>query len=350
MIDDVLVRARARLGQRRAVVDARAGERRRSPARRAGGRRRRRRRARSSRSASPPPVSSTIRPAPSTRSADRVLDRQQLGAEPARLVGRAAREVGAARARSGSRGSSRSGSTVPAWPPGASRSTMHRAQPLGRAVDRGGEAGGAAADDHEVVVLGGRLRRRRRAARRARARSGARAPCRPRAARPAAARRRRRRPCSSSRASPSRSTSSQRAGTRLRARKSRRSCESRREAVADHAHAAGLERRAGLPRRQQVLDDRVELLLGRVPRLEQVVVELDLVDRLDRRLGVGVGGQQHALGVRARACAPRPGTRCPAMPRHALVGDQQRDLLAARRRAPSARPAPRAPESARTIR
>ena len=42
-----------------------------------------------------------------------------------------------------------------------------------------------------------------------------------------------------------------------------------------------LERRtvAGDPVREQVVDDRVELLLGRVPRLQQVLVELDLVDR-----------------------------------------------------------------------
>ena len=48
---DVLVRARARLGHRRAVVDAGAGQLGEARARRAGGRRRRRRRARSSRSA-----------------------------------------------------------------------------------------------------------------------------------------------------------------------------------------------------------------------------------------------------------------------------------------------------------
>ena len=55
------------------------------------------------------------------------------------------------------------------------------------------------------------------------------------------------------------------------------------EAVADDAHAAGLERRAGLPVVEQVVDDRVELLLGRVPGLEQVVVERDLVDGLRSR-------------------------------------------------------------------
>ena len=101
------------------------------------------------------------------------------------------------------------------------------------------------------------------------------------------------------------------------------------EAVADHAHAAGLQRRARLPRRQQVLDDRVQLLLGRVPGLEQVVVEVDLVDGLDRGLGVGVGRQQHALGV-GHELARLDQVLGPGHPGHALVGDQQRDLLAAR--------------------
>ena len=127
----------------------------------------------------------------------------------------------------GSRGSSRSGSTVPAWPPGASRSTITVFRPSRGAVHRGGEAGGAAADDREVVVVGrgrggdaeplGQLEHRRALEHRAvleqRHRQALAA--------------RRRSTVSSSRASASRSTSSQRIGTRLRARKSRRSCESR---------------------------------------------------------------------------------------------------------------------------
>ena len=158
--------------------------------------------------------------------ADRVLDRQQLGAEPSRLVDRAAGEVGAGQA-------AREAEVVldPARHPrlAAGRLALDEdgLQALGRAVDRRGQSGGAAADDHEVVVLGRRARRTRRGARRARARSGARAPSRPPAARPGARRFSTPVIVSSSRASASRSTSSQRIGTRLRARKSRRSCESR---------------------------------------------------------------------------------------------------------------------------
>ncbi len=102
-----------------------------------------------------------------------------------------------------------------------------------------------------------------------------------------------------------------------------------REAVADDPYAARRQRGARLPRRQQVFDDREQLFLGRVPRLQQVVVERDLVDRRDRRLGVGVRRQQHALGVGRELSRLeqilRAGHR-----RHPLVGDQHRDLVTAR--------------------
>ena len=95
----------------------------------------------------------------------------------------------------------------------------------------------------------------------------------------------------------------------------------------DHAHAAGLERGARLPCRQQVLDDRNELLLGRVPGLQQVVVEGHLVDRRDGGLGVGIGGQQDSLGLRNQAARLHQVVGA-GHARHALVGDQKRDLLA----------------------
>ena len=101
------------------------------------------------------------------------------------------------------------------------------------------------------------------------------------------------------------------------------------EAVADDAQPARLERRARLPGREQILEHREELLLGRIPRLEQVVVERDLVDRRDGRARVRIGGEQHALGVghdRARL-HQEIGAR---HDRHALVGQEQRDLVAAR--------------------
>ena len=157
--------------------------------------------------------------------ADGVLHGQELGAEAARLVGRPAREVGAAEAH-------REAEVVldPARLAGLAAGRValdeHGAQALRRAVDGGGEARRAAADDDEVVVALRRLHLDAEALgelEHGRALEHAR---RPRAAPPAGAPRRRRSTCSSSRASPSRSTSIQRAGMPLRATKSRRSCES----------------------------------------------------------------------------------------------------------------------------
>ena len=99
--------------------------------------------------------------------------------------------------------------------------------------------------------------------------------------------------------------------------------------MADDAQPARLERRARLPGRQQVLEHREEPLLGRIPRLQQVVVERDLVDRRDRRSRVGVGGQQHALGVGDDRAGLHQEVRA-GHHRHALVGEQQGDLVAAR--------------------
>ena len=64
--------------------------------------------------------------------------------------------------------------------------------------------------------------------------------------------------------------------------------------------------RVGLrPVAEQVVDDGVEPLFGRIPRLEQVVVQADVVDRLDRDVGVGVRGEQEVLRARrwVRACS-----------------------------------------------
>ena len=61
-----------------------------------------------------------------------------------------------------------------------------------------------------------------------------------------------------------------------------------------------LERRAVLflPLVQQFLHARVQVFFRRVPRLHQVIVQLHLVNRLDRRVCVGVCRQQRAPRVR----------------------------------------------------
>ena len=96
-------------------------------------------------------------------------------------------------------------------------------------------------------------------------------------------------------------------------------------------HHPGLRHRPviGLqPGLQQRVDHRVQLLLRRVPRLEQVVVEVDDVDRVDRGAGVRVGGEQDP---------PGPGVDVHGLLEeldavhlgHPVVGQDHRDQLAA---------------------
>ena len=94
--------------------------------------------------------------------------------------------------------------------------------------------------------------------------------------------------------------------------------------------AQPLERRsvAGGPVGEQVVEDRVELLVGRIPGLEEVLVEADLVDRADGDVGVGVGGQQDALrlGLERDRLGEELGA---GHRRHALVDEEERHRIAA---------------------
>ena len=267
-----------------------------------------------------------MRPEPSTRSAGGVLDGQELGPEPARLVGRATRQIRPAQ-------SGREPQVVldPARLPGLSAGRLafdhDRLQSLRRAVDRRAQTGRAAADDHQVVVLGRRLSgdaeslgelEHRRTLEHGPVLEQ-------RHRQPILVEGRHLEELASLRVAldvePSRRH--QIAGQEV-AQVVRRT----REAVPDQPHPARLQGRARLPSRQQILDDREQLLLGRVPRLEQVVIERYLIDGLDRRLGVRVRGQQHALGGRddlARAHEVVGALHA----RHPLVGYEQGNLLAA---------------------
>ena len=98
--------------------------------------------------------------------------------------------------------------------------------------------------------------------------------------------------------------------------------------VADDPHAVEAVGVLAVPLVEQVVEHRVQPLLGRCPWLHQVVVEPDLVDRPDRHVGVGVCGEQDELGVRGvRLRAPEQldaGHR-----RHPMVGHDQGDRLVA---------------------
>ena len=101
-------------------------------------------------------------------------------------------------------------------------------------------------------------------------------------------------------------------------------------AVPDHADVDLGERVLGAPVVEQVVDDGVEPVLGRVPRLEQVVVQADLVDRRDRDVGVGV--RRHQQVLRRRCVRARLGEQLDAgHAGHPLVGHHERDRAAAQR-------------------
>ena len=98
--------------------------------------------------------------------------------------------------------------------------------------------------------------------------------------------------------------------------------------VADHADHRVPVGVIVAPVAEQVVDDGVEPVLGWVPRLEEVVVETDLVDRLDRHVGVGVRREQQQLGV--RRLAAYLGEHLDAgHPRHPLIGGHQGDRATA---------------------
>jgi hypothetical protein len=107
--------------------------------------------------------------------------------------------------------------------------------------------------------------------------------------------------------------------------------------VAARRPAAGqkpeaVERRpiAGNPIREEVVDNRIQAVLGWIPRLEQVVVEANLVDRADRDIGVRVRGQEDALrgGLQRNGLAQELD---PGHPGHPLVDDEGRDRISAPR-------------------
>ena len=112
-----------------------------------------------------------------------------------------------------------------------------------------------------------------------------------------------------------------------------------RQPIADHAHGvavsvreAGRARCGGTPVLEQVVEHGVQPLLGGMPGLHEVVVEPDLVDGAHRHLGVGVRGEEDAL--RVRGFGGDMGEQLDARhPRHALIGDDERQRVTTRHEA-----------------
>jgi hypothetical protein len=83
-----------------------------------------------------------------------------------------------------------------------------------------------------------------------------------------------------------------------------------------------------LPILQQFIQDRVEFFLRRVPGFHQVIVQPHFVDGVDRRLGIGVGGEQDAFGLRIDLDGLHQKFHSSHL-RHALVNQKQRHGLIA---------------------
>ena len=103
----------------------------------------------------------------------------------------------------------------------------------------------------------------------------------------------------------------------------------RRPLVADQPQSLRLGEVLGLPPVEQIVDHREEAFLGRIPGLREVVIEVGDVDRLDRRVDVRVGGEEHA--PRQRVDVARLREHVGALhARHALIADHHRQRIAAR--------------------
>ena len=68
-------------------------------------------------------------------------------------------------------------------------------------------------------------------------------------------------------------------------------------ALTDDTDAPEGRRVFGVPICEQVVENGVEILLGRIPGFHQVMMQTNIVDRRDGSGGIGVGGEQDASGV-----------------------------------------------------
>src|SRR5262245_47497667 len=74
---------------------------------------------------------------------------------------------------------------------------------------------------------------------------------------------------------------------------------------------------------EQIVNNWIEMLLRRVPRLEQVMMDARVIDGLNGRVGIGVSRQQDALRFRIEVYGSADKIDA-AHFRHALVSKQKR--------------------------
>ena len=85
---------------------------------------------------------------------------------------------------------------------------------------------------------------------------------------------------------------------------------------------------AGVPGPEQVVEHRIEILLRRVPGLEEVVVQVDHVDGVDGGTCIGVGGQEYTPSGREEVHGLLQEIDAVHL-RHPVIRQQQRHHIAA---------------------
>ena len=96
----------------------------------------------------------------------------------------------------------------------------------------------------------------------------------------------------------------------------------RRPARAQYSDSLECRAVGSLPIIEQIIQLRIEMLRGRIPRLHEKIVDVGLIDGADRSVRVGVGGEQRPLRLgKDPHCFLQ---KCDAVHvRHALVGKKQ---------------------------
>ena len=72
----------------------------------------------------------------------------------------------------------------------------------------------------------------------------------------------------------------------------------RRPPMAEHPDALEARPKRRAPILQEIVEHRVEVVLRRVPRLQEVMMDFGFVDGANRRVSIGVGREQDAFRVR----------------------------------------------------
>ncbi len=93
-------------------------------------------------------------------------------------------------------------------------------------------------------------------------------------------------------------------------------------ALSHHANTLKGRSVGSRPVIQEVIQHRIEALFWRVPRLGEVIVDVDFVNRPNRRIGVGVGSQKRPAHPRVVLQGLLEELHA-GHPRHPLVDDQE---------------------------